>query len=202
MTHDQAACELDWPVGTVRGRLARRGPYCAPRLDRRGLTYSAGLGAVGLRPQGIAEALSASLVEATVQAAVGSAAAGDLTETTAVALQSVLRSMYVAALARSSAPLLLLALVAGTAAMLEYVGEARLSISRTAIDKLKPVPLPAAIVASKPRNRRRGRKNRGRKSREPARRAAQAAPGEIVIGPRSARLVHDRCRDRVRHADR
>ena len=30
MTHEQAASELDWPVGTVRGRLGRRATCCEP----------------------------------------------------------------------------------------------------------------------------------------------------------------------------
>jgi RNA polymerase sigma factor (sigma-70 family) len=70
-THEQAAAELGWPVGTVRSRMARGRAILESRLTRRGLDASACLALS--RPDFLAPSLSwtipASLVRSTLEAA-------------------------------------------------------------------------------------------------------------------------------------
>ena len=80
LTHDEAAARLNWPVGTVRSRLARARDQLRGRLARRGMAAPAGLGsmAVWLGIGGDAEAgtsavdgvcLPQTLVDSTVRSA-------------------------------------------------------------------------------------------------------------------------------------
>ena len=66
-SHEEAARQLDWPVGTVKGRLSRARGILQSRLVRRGLALSLGLVAF-LEEEAVA-AVPESLVESTVQSA-------------------------------------------------------------------------------------------------------------------------------------
>ena len=74
LTHEGAAEQLGWPVGTVRGRLARARDLLRARLTRRGVTASAGLALIESLTESANAALPAALREATVRAAVRSCA--------------------------------------------------------------------------------------------------------------------------------
>jgi RNA polymerase sigma factor (sigma-70 family) len=67
-THEEAAQQLDWPLGTVKGRLARARSRLETRLTRRGLACGAALAALaaGTRTQA---GVAGPLIEATCRAA-------------------------------------------------------------------------------------------------------------------------------------
>jgi RNA polymerase sigma factor (sigma-70 family) len=67
-SHEEAARQLEWPVGTVKGRLSRARGILQSRLMRRGVALSLGL--VALLENEASGAIPDSLVEATVQLAI------------------------------------------------------------------------------------------------------------------------------------
>lgn len=99
-THEEAAHQLRWPVGTVRSRLARGRERLKGRLARRGLgPVSAGVVALSA-PELAPASVSPALLESTVKAATSFAARGafgaGLVSASAVALsEGVLWTMFV-----------------------------------------------------------------------------------------------------------
>ncbi|MCI0638140.1 MAG: sigma-70 family RNA polymerase sigma factor [Gemmataceae bacterium] len=97
-TRDEAAQELGWDFGVLRGRLERGRVLLRARLVRRGLTLSGALLAVGMADAGQVVALSPNLLSTTVQAALGvaktSAAAGLVSSQVAALTQGVIQAMF------------------------------------------------------------------------------------------------------------
>jgi RNA polymerase sigma factor (sigma-70 family) len=97
-TNEEAARQLAWPVGTVKGRLTRARELLRSRLTRRGLVLSTGALTVLLGPSATSAAVPIALVKSTVQAAMlvaaGQAAAGILSVHAAALSQGVLQTMF------------------------------------------------------------------------------------------------------------
>ena len=158
-THEQAARLLDWPVGTLSGRLSRGRQLLRARLQRRGVQVpSAILGANWI--SGSHSFVSTTLTESAVQTAVQFAAAQTVSIPILTLTHGVLRTMLLRKLSTAAAVLVIGAISGGAIVVAHrpsaLTGERAPVANPAAVSsenaESAPVPSPAAAPRSAPRS--------------------------------------------------
>jgi RNA polymerase sigma factor (sigma-70 family) len=137
-TRDEAAQELGWGLGALRGRLERGRDLLRLRLTRRGLTLSAALLATALTENTSSSAPPVALTSAVVKAATllagGQAAYPVVSARVAVLLQGALRTMFLNRI-KTVVPALLAVVALG-------VGGGLLASRTHSQEQSRPQPMP------------------------------------------------------------
>jgi RNA polymerase sigma factor (sigma-70 family) len=126
-TRDEAAQQLGWSLGVLRGRLDRGRELLRARLARRGVALSAALWPLGVAATSEAAVLPA-LVSSTVHAALGAApspAAAAVSAQAAALAQGVIQAMFLAKLKAVGVGLLVVALLGTGAGVATYRAQAQ-----------------------------------------------------------------------------
>jgi RNA polymerase sigma factor (sigma-70 family) len=150
LTHDQAASQLGWPVGTVRSRLAWARERLRSRLVRRGIAPSAAI--LGATAEGRAVVVPASLIEATVRAALGRSTAGAVPAAVAALSGEILRRSIMTKLGWMASGLVATGLVVAGGVRLVSAFEPRVNPQKEAQEqpsaptRAQSDPRPPAVV--------------------------------------------------------
>jgi RNA polymerase sigma factor (sigma-70 family) len=120
-TNEEAASQLQWPVGTLKVRLHKARAMLRTRLARRGVALTTGLLAASSLPAAVSAALLAGTAQAAVAFAAGNAIVAGAASPQALALsKGVLRAMLLEKLKAVAAAVLAIAIVAGAGGLAYY----------------------------------------------------------------------------------